>query len=243
MRAVAPGGKGLWFKQALESALEGGLVAFNRQEVIAPLLVENLLGALHLGVQGIAQHDLAGQVQALEQLAGRGNLVALGRGDHPAQILAGAIGGVDHFHPAVAHLLAIDDDQSVLDGAGQPRLPGQEHPLQHRRIHRRQHPGKGGLFGVAIAPRLRLAPKTQGTQLPLAERVGELGQIVGPLAHARGQGHDDQTNHPRHRIAQRLVAAKLRQLPAQRFHEAADFFDRAGAAGPGLGFDHGPVRG
>jgi hypothetical protein len=63
VRGVARGGKGLWFKQFLQGGLEGGLVAFNCQEEIAPLFKEDLLTGLHLGMQRVGQHDLAGQIQ------------------------------------------------------------------------------------------------------------------------------------------------------------------------------------
>ena len=131
----------------LEGGWEGGLVGLDRQQVVAPLFVENLLGGLHLGVPRVAQHDLAGHIQAAQPLAGGRNLVALGRGDHPAQKLPRSVGGVEHLHPAMAQLLAIDDDQGVLDGASQTRLPAQQHRLEHRRIHRREQPGEGGLWG------------------------------------------------------------------------------------------------
>ena len=191
MRALAGGGKHLSREQVLQGGLEGGLVGLDRQEVVAPLFVENLLGGFHLGVPRVAQHDLAAHIQAAQQLAGGRNLVALGRGDHPAQKLPRSVGGVDHLHAAVAQLLAIDDDQGVLDGAGQSFLPGQQHRFEHRRIHRREHPGEGGLLGATIASRVLIAPEVQCAQLRLAERVGELGQIIGTQAHAGGHRHDN----------------------------------------------------
>lgn len=89
--------------------MEGLLVALNRHEVIAPLFKEDLLSRLHLGVGRIAQDDFAGQVQVAEQLARGRDLVALGLGDHAAQKLPRATGGIDHFHAAMAHFLTIDD--------------------------------------------------------------------------------------------------------------------------------------
>jgi hypothetical protein len=120
---VARGGKGLWFKQVLQGGLEGGLVALNRQEVIAPLLKEDLLTSFHLGMQRVGYHQLAGQIQAAEHLPGRWDLVALGLGDDPTQILPLAVGRIDHFHAAMTHLLAIDNDQGVLNRAAQSLLP------------------------------------------------------------------------------------------------------------------------
>ena len=55
MRGVARGGKGLWFKQVLQSGLEGRLVALDRQEKIAPLFKEDLLSGIHLGMQRVGQ--------------------------------------------------------------------------------------------------------------------------------------------------------------------------------------------
>ena len=41
------------FKQFLQSGLEGGLVALNREEEIAPLFKKDLLTGVHLGVQRV----------------------------------------------------------------------------------------------------------------------------------------------------------------------------------------------
>jgi len=191
VRGVARGGKGLWFKQFLQSGLEGGLVGLDRHEVITSLFKEDLLSGLHLRMQGIAQHDLAGQVQAAEHLPGRWNLIALGWSDQPTQILPLAVARVDDFPAAVTQLLAINDDQRILHGAGQSPLPIQQHPLQDRRINPGEHPGEGGFLGTAVAPRVLIAPKTQRAQLRLTEGVGELGQIVRTVAHTGGQRHDD----------------------------------------------------
>jgi hypothetical protein len=110
-------------KQVLQSLLEGRLVALDRQEEITPLFKKDLLSGLDLSMECIGQHELAGQVQALEHLAGCRDLVTLGLSDHPAQILPLAVGRVDHFHAAVTHLLAIHNDQPILDRAGQAPLP------------------------------------------------------------------------------------------------------------------------
>lgn len=123
MRGVARGGKGLWFKQVLQSGLEGRLVALDRQEKIAPLFKEDLLSGIHLGMQRVGQHNLPGQIQAAQYLTGRWNLVAFGLGDHPAQILPFTVGRIHHFYAAVAHLLAINNDQRILDRANQSPLP------------------------------------------------------------------------------------------------------------------------
>jgi hypothetical protein len=60
------------------------LVGLDRQQVVGPLVKEDLLRGFHLGVQRVGQHQLAAQVQAPEHLASGGDFVGLGRGDHPA---------------------------------------------------------------------------------------------------------------------------------------------------------------
>lgn len=60
------------------------MVGLNRHEVIGSLLKEDLLTGFHLGVGGVAEDDFAGQVQTAEQLASRGDFVALGLRDEPA---------------------------------------------------------------------------------------------------------------------------------------------------------------
>lgn len=46
-------------EQLREGLVKGGLIAFDRHEVITPALVENLLRALVIGVEGIGQDDFA----------------------------------------------------------------------------------------------------------------------------------------------------------------------------------------
>jgi len=48
------GGKILFFKQVVQGALEGLLIGFDRHEIIASLLKEDLLTGRHLGVGRIA---------------------------------------------------------------------------------------------------------------------------------------------------------------------------------------------
>ena len=126
------GGKNLLVEQVLQGGLQGGLVAFDGHQVISPFLIQDELPGFHLGMQRVREHDLAAQIQPAEQLPGGGDLVAFVRGQQPAQILPFAIDGVDHLHAAVAHLLAVHNDQVVLNGPGQPLLPAQENAFQQR---------------------------------------------------------------------------------------------------------------
>src|SRR5882672_10013442 len=79
LRGRTRGGKRLLFKQVLQRPLKGRLVGLDRQEIITSLFKKELLRRLDLSMECIGQHDLAGQVQALEHLAGGWDLVALGR--------------------------------------------------------------------------------------------------------------------------------------------------------------------
>lgn len=101
-------------KQAGQGALDGRLVGLDRQEIVPALLVEDLLGAFILGVQGIGQRGLAHQIQFAQQLATGRNLVALGLGDDTAQEPAGGVHRVDDLHAAVPDLFAVDDHDSIL---------------------------------------------------------------------------------------------------------------------------------
>ena len=71
MCGVGGGGKTLFGEQRRESFKEALLVLFDRQQVIAALLVKNLLGRLHLRMRRIGQHDFIDHVQ-LGQLLARG---------------------------------------------------------------------------------------------------------------------------------------------------------------------------
>ena len=71
MCGVGGGGKTLFGKQRRESFKEARLVLFDRQQVIAALLIKNLLGRRHLRMRGIGQHDFIDDVQ-LGQLRARG---------------------------------------------------------------------------------------------------------------------------------------------------------------------------
>ena len=71
MGGVGGGGKTLFGEQRGESFKKALLVLLDRQQVIAALLVKNLLYRFHLSMGRIGQHDLIDDVQ-LGQLRARG---------------------------------------------------------------------------------------------------------------------------------------------------------------------------
>ena len=99
------------------------MIAFDGHQEVTALLVEDLLGGFDIRMQGIDQDGLARQVQLSEHLPRSGDLIALTLSDDAAEEASRAADRVDHFHAAVPHLLAINDDQRVLDGARESPLP------------------------------------------------------------------------------------------------------------------------
>jgi hypothetical protein len=207
--AVGRGGKGLLHKQVLQGAVEGFLVALDRQQIVAPLFVEDLLGRFHLRVQSIGQHGLAHQILLAQQLAPGGDFVALGLGHDTAQEPSGGVDRVDDLHPAVADLLAVDDHDPILSRSQELILPPQQHPLDGLIIDPVQEPAEGGRLGTTDLSGSDLASESQGAQLPLTQGVSVLGQILGTQDHALGHGHDRQAGQPGHRIAQGLGPTKF----------------------------------
>jgi len=198
------------------------LVALDCQQIVPPLLVEDLLGRLHLRVQGIGQHDLAHQILLAEQLARGRDFVALGVGHDTAQEAPGGVDGIDDLHPAVPDLFAVDDHDPILGRSQELILPAQQHPLDGLVIDPVQEAGEGGRLGTADVSGVDVVSESQGAQLGLTQGVGVLGQVLGASAHALGQGHDRQAGQPRHRIAQGLGPAEFGNVPANRFHQAVD---------------------
>ena len=76
MRGVGRGGKTLFGQQRFEGLEERFLVLFDRQHIVAALLVEDLLYRLHLGVCGIGQHGFPYDLHFGQLFARGGNLVA-----------------------------------------------------------------------------------------------------------------------------------------------------------------------
>ena len=110
-------------EQGFKVRLESGLVALDREQVIAAPLKEHLLRGLILGMHGVGDHDLAQEVLPAEQLTRGGDFVTLGRGHDAAQKASLRIHGIDDFHPGVTHFLAIHDDNPILARAQNLVLP------------------------------------------------------------------------------------------------------------------------
>lgn len=99
------GGKSLLGEPAFKGFLEGQLVAFDREQVFAALVVENRPRGVRLGVERVGQHEFARQIQLLQQPARGRDFVALrGRYD-AAQKPARRVYGVDGFHAGVPDFL------------------------------------------------------------------------------------------------------------------------------------------
>ena len=140
---------------AFKGFLEGQLVAFDREQVVAALVVENLPRGVRLGVERVGQHEFARQIQLLQQPARGRDFVALrGRYD-AAQKPARRVYGVDGFHAGVPDFFAIDDDDPVLRRSPNQFLSPPQHPLQRVVRDGRQDPVEGRLAGTA--PRAALA--------------------------------------------------------------------------------------
>jgi hypothetical protein len=129
--------------------LERFLVGLDREQIVTALLVEDLLGRLVLRVQGIGDHGFVDQILRTQQLTRCGDLIGFGGGHHTAQKPTGAVDGVDDLHPAVAHLLAVHNDQAILRRSQELSLPAQQHPLQRIAIDAVQEAREGGLLGAA----------------------------------------------------------------------------------------------
>jgi hypothetical protein len=110
--------------------LQGRLVGLDRQQIVPALLVEDLLGRFHLGVQGVAQHGLAHQILLAQELARGGDFVALALGHDTAQEAPAGVDRVDDLHPAVPDLFAVDDHDPILGPSQELILPPQQHPLE-----------------------------------------------------------------------------------------------------------------
>lgn len=144
------------------------------------------MGRFHLGVQGIGQHDLARQIQALQQLAPGRDFVALGVGHDTAQEPSGGVDRVDDLHSAVPDLFAVDDHNPILGRSQELILPLQQHPLQGLIIDPVQEAAEGGRLGTAAIARSPIASESQGAQLGFTQGVGVLGQVLRTAPHALG---------------------------------------------------------
>ena len=76
MCGVGGGGKTLFGAQRRERFKETLLVLFDRQQVIAALLIKNLLYRRYLRMRRIGQHDFIDHVQLGQLLARGGDFIA-----------------------------------------------------------------------------------------------------------------------------------------------------------------------
>src|ERR1017187_5497086 len=95
VRGVGGGGKTLFGEQRRERFKEALLILFDRQQVIAALLVKNLLGRLHLRMRRIRQHDFTHDVQIGQLLACGRDFIAAFLDFGGTQPAARATDGVD----------------------------------------------------------------------------------------------------------------------------------------------------
>ena len=123
------GGKSLFGEQAFEGLLDGPLVAFDREQIVASLLVEDLPGGFILRVERVGQHDLADQIQVAQQPAPRRDFVARSLGHDTAQKAPRGVDRIDDLHPAVTDLFTVHDHDPILGRPQDLMLPAQEHPL------------------------------------------------------------------------------------------------------------------
>jgi hypothetical protein len=110
--------------------MDGRLIAFDREQKVAALLVEDLLGSFSLRVERVGQHDLADQI-LLEQQSARGrDFVAFRLGHDTAQEAARGVDRIDDLHPTVADLFTVEDHNPILRRSQDLLLPAQQYPLE-----------------------------------------------------------------------------------------------------------------
>ena len=112
-----------------------------------------------LVLQGGGDEDLAQQILPAQELARGGDFVAFGLSHHTAQKASLGIHCIDDLHSAVAHFLAVDDDDPIFPGSQDLILPTQEHPLHQIVIQLMQHTGEGGFLGPARFAGVRVGSK------------------------------------------------------------------------------------
>ena len=109
MRGVGRGGKRLVGTERFQRGKEVLLVLFDRQEVLAALVVEDLFGVRHLGVGGVGHDDLVHQVQLGQLLAARGDFVAARPHQRGTQPATAAADRAERLHVGMADFLAVNN--------------------------------------------------------------------------------------------------------------------------------------
>ena len=165
MLGVGGGGKTLFGEQRLERFEETFLILFDRQQIIAALFIKDLAHGRHLRVRGIGQHHFADDVQLGQLVARGGDFIAGWRDQRGTQPASGPADGADRCHIRVPDFLAVEDHQPVLHRPQDLLLPQQEHPFQHRRIHRVEDALKGRSLRTTHLLGVSIQAKLQGPQL------------------------------------------------------------------------------
>ena len=155
----------------------------------------------HLGMGGIAEHDLTHQVQLGQLLASGGDFIAALGHQRRTQPAAGAIDGAERLQVGVADFLAVDNHQAVLHRPQDLLLPQQEHPLQEFGVHGPEHALKSGPLRSAYSVRVRVQTKFQRPQLRLGKRGGVIRQVFIAFGNAAEGGHGDERQHAGNRIS------------------------------------------
>src|SRR5881628_646583 len=186
---VGGGGKRLRVQLFFQRFVEGFLILFDRQYVIASPLKDDLLCGHILRVQGIHHHQLALQVLAIQEGLGRRDLIALvGHGDRPQPAPALHPEAADQLDAAsLTQGLAIDGDDPIGERTQLGLLPVQEDPLQPFLIDGLEHAEKGRLFGTTEAQGLAIPAKPKSVQLSLG-KAPRKGRQIALAAHDASEG-------------------------------------------------------
>src|SRR5882672_4946086 len=122
---VGRGGKRLRLQLFLQCFVEGLLILFDREDVIASPLKNDLLCRHILRVQRIHDHQLALHVLAIQECLRRRDLIALvGHGDGPQPAPALHSEAADQLDSAsMTQGLTVDGDDAIVDWAQDLVLP------------------------------------------------------------------------------------------------------------------------
>jgi hypothetical protein len=169
---------------------ERGLVAFERQQIISPVLQHQVARRVVLRVQRVQRHPTSDQCPLSEEFPRHRDFVGLGVHQGTAQIeLAGdANRAQDRVARAGVGFLAVHDDQLLL-GRAAPHfwlyLP--EHRVDLAPSGLFKEAREGGLAGGGKAA-LRIAPEAHRAALGLGQAAGELGPIFWSARSLAQQG-------------------------------------------------------
>jgi hypothetical protein len=153
----------------LSGGRQGGLIVFERDKVVGPFFIEELLHGLILSIEGVHFDQAPLQIRALHQLANGRDFVGLVRhGFHSQATLRGHLDGRDQMHSAMVERLAIDGDLSPGGHRSQFLIqPGIDRRLDLFDRDDLQGTKEGGFAGHFIVAGARVDPAVQGTALGL----------------------------------------------------------------------------